>query len=267
MKPNLLSGVSLRTRSRVLKATLLLAIAASWSCSDHAHSATAESTTKESSAPILLFNGKGTSRGDVAAFETILSDTHLDYELVNSSRLNEMPEAQLRQHRLLIVPGGNFIDMGNSLTPGAAANIRNAVYEGLSYLGICAGAFLAGDMRYNGLNLTSGVRFGFYSAESRGIRKGAVAITSPNASTLDQYWEDGPQLTGWGTVVAKYPDETPAVVEGTFGNGWVILAGVHPEAPESWRREMFFTTPASADNAYAATLINAALNRTALPHY
>ena len=248
-------------------ATLLLVIAASWSCSDHAESATAGATTWESSAPILLFNGKGTSRGDVAAVETILNHDHLDYSLVNSARLNEMPEAQLRQHRLLIIPGGNFIDMGNGLTAGAAANVRNAVHEGLNYLGICAGAFLAGDLPFNGLNLTSGVRFGFYSAETRGIRKSAVAIASPGAATLDQYWEDGPQLTGWGAVIAKYPDGTPAAVQGTFGDGWVILAGVHPEAPESWRHGMVFTTPVSADNAYAGTLIKAALNQTALPHY
>ena len=32
-------------------------------------------------------------------------------------------------------------------------------------------------------------------------------------------------------MVGKYPDGTPAIVEGTFGNGWVILSGVHPEAP------------------------------------
>ena len=269
MKANLFSGASFRrSRSLVPSAALLLAIAASWGCSSQGESASAEANrTTESTAPILLFNGKGTSAGDVAAFETILSDTHLDYVLVNSSRLNEMPEAKLRQHRLLIIPGGNFIDMGNGLTPGAAANIRNAVHEGLNYLGVCAGAFLAGDLRYNGLNLTSGVRFGFYSAESRGIRKAAVAIATPTAATLDQYWEDGPQLTSWGAVVAKYPDGTPAVVQGTFGSGWVILAGVHPEAPESWRRGMVFTTPASEDNAYAGTLINAALNRTALPHY
>jgi len=269
MKPNLLAEVSLQqARSRILYAALLLAITASWSCSDQGESASAEAVVaKESIAPIVLFNGKGASRGDVAAFETILNDAHLDYAVVNSSRLNEMSQARLRQHRLLIIPGGNFIDIGNGLTPGAAANVRNAVHEGMNYLGVCAGAFLAGDLRYNGLNLTSGVTFGFYSAETRGIRKTALAIASPGAGALDQYWEDGPQLTGWGAVVGKYPDGTPAIVEGTFGSGWVILAGVHPEAPDNWRRGMVFTTAASDDNAYAAALIGAALNRTALPHY
>ena len=230
--------------------------------------ATSRPLTSRDIVPILLFNGTGSSPNDVVAVETILNSNRLNYSTVNSSQLNEMGESQMRGYRLLIVPGGNFIDMGNSLTPGTAANIRNAVQNGLSYAGICAGAFLAGNSTYyNGFNLTSGVRFGFYAAENQGIRKTAVAIASAGAPPLDQYWEDGPQLAGWGAVVGKYPDGTPAVVEGTVGSGWVILSGVHPEAPESWRHGMTFTTPASEDNAYASMLIHDALNRTSLSHY
>ena len=92
--------------------------------------------------------------------------------------MNEMSELQIRGFRLLIVPGGNFIDIGNSVTSTTTANIRSAVRNGLSYLGICARAFFAGNSPYNGLNLTSGVRFSFYAAESRGIRKAAVAVAA-----------------------------------------------------------------------------------------
>jgi len=67
--------------------------------------------------------------------------------------------------------------------------------------------------------------------------------------------------------VGKYPDGTPAIVEGSSGKGWVILSGVHPEAPASWRTGMTFTTSVAVDNAYAGTLILAALNGTSLPHY
>jgi glutamine amidotransferase-like uncharacterized protein len=218
-------------------------------------------------APILLFNGTGTSPGDVAALGKILSGEHLNYSTVNSPQLNGMSDSQIRAYRLLVVPGGNFEHIGNSLTSSTTANIRNAIQNGLNYLGICAGAFFAGNSPYNGLNLTSGWRFGFYAAEVRSIRKAAVAITAAGGQTLDQYWEDGPQLTGWGAVVGKYPDGTPAIVEGTFGNGWVILTGVHPEAPASWRRGMTFNTPVSVDNAYAAALIRSALSRRSLPHY
>ena len=218
-------------------------------------------------APILLFNGTGTSPNDVAALEAVLNRNDLSYSTANSAQLNEMDESQLRGYRLLVIPGGNFIHIGKGLTSSTTATIRGAVQNGLNYLGICAGGFFAGDSGFNGLNLTSGVRFRFYSAEDRGIRKAAVAIAAAGAPTLDHYWEDGPQFTGWGAAVGKYPDGTPAVVEGTFGRGWVVLSGVHPEAPASWRRGMIFTTPVDADNAYAATLIRAALNRIVLPHY
>ncbi len=218
-------------------------------------------------APILLFNGTGASPGDVAAVRSILSSQHLDYSTVDSPHLNAMSQTQIREYRLLIVPGGNFVKIGNSLTSNTTANIRTAIRNGSNYLGICAGAFFAGNSPYNGLNLTSGSRFEFYEAEARGIRKAALAITIAQGQMLDQYWEDGPQLTGWGVIVGKYPDGTPAIVEGTFGNGCVILTGVHPEAPVRWRRGMDFRTPADIDNAYAATLVRAALNREWLPHY
>jgi glutamine amidotransferase-like uncharacterized protein len=220
-------------------------------------------------ASILLFNGTGTSANDVAAVEAILKNNHLSYSTAESSQLNRMDQSKIRHYRLLIVPGGDFVEIGNSLTPDATGHIRKAVQDGVNYLGICGGGFFAGKYNppYNGLNLTSGVRFGFYAAESRGIRKAAVAIGFAGAPTLDQYWEDGPEFTGWGAVIGKYPDGTPAIVEGTFGSGWVILSGVHPEAPATWRHGMTFNTPASVDNAYAGTLIRAALNRTALSHW
>ena len=251
--------------------SLVLISAASISCGvggDRGGISPDGANVSASTAPILLFNGTGASPNDVAAVEAILKNNHLSFSAVKSSQLNQMDQSQIRGYRLLIVPGGNFVEIGNSLTPAATTNIRKAVHDGLNYLGICAGGFLAGKYSppYNGLNLTSGVRFGFYAAESRGIRKAAVPIAVDGAPTLDQYWEDGPEFTGWGTVVGKYPDGSPAIVEGTFGSGWVILSGVHPEAPASWRHGMTFNTPASVDNAYASTLIRAALNRISLTH-
>jgi glutamine amidotransferase-like uncharacterized protein len=220
-----------------------------------------------STATILLFNGAGTSRNDVAAIERVLSDHDFSYSTADSRQLNAMSESQLRRYRLLIVPGGNFEKIGKGLSPNTAANLRNAVRGGLNYLGICAGAFFAGNSPYNGLKLTSGVRFPFYAIEAQGVRKAAVEIAIAGSPAQSHYWEDGPQLSGWGDVVAKYPDGTPAIVEGKVGTGWVILTGIHPEAPESWRRGLTFSTSARVDNAYAATLIAAALNRTRLRHY
>jgi hypothetical protein len=56
-------------------------------------------------------------------------------------------------------------------------------------------------------------------------------------------------------------------VQGAVGSGWVVLTGIHAEAPDSWREGMTFTTPARVDNEYAARLISAALERKPLPHF
>ena len=117
------------------------------------------------------------------------------------------------------------------------------------------------------MNLTGGIAFSFYADEFKGIHKEPVTISFPTSGPLDVYWEDGPQLSGWGQVVAKFPDGTPAIVEGQSGKGFVIFTGVHLEAPESWRESMVFNTPVSVDLAYAGTVFQAALNATPLPHF
>ncbi len=225
------------------------------------------SCTRPDPPSILLFNGHGTSPGDVRALESLLRAHHFPYATASSSQLNTIDQSALRAYKLLIIPGGNFEQIGKALAPATFATVRESVQGGLNYLGICAGAFLAGAPRSGGLNLTGGVTFPFYALEANGIRKAPVWITPAGEEPLQHYWEDGPALTGWGDVVAKYPDGTAAVVQASVGKGWVILSGVHPEAPESWRRGMTFSTPATLDNAYAKKLIDAALTGSPLTHF
>jgi glutamine amidotransferase-like uncharacterized protein len=216
---------------------------------------------------ILLFSGTGASSEDVDAVAKVLKDRGFDYATANSRQLNGMSESELMAYRLIIIPGGNFITMGSSLRPETTRRIRGTVERGVNYLGICAGGLLAGAAKSNSLNLTDGVKFGFYAVVNRNIHKAAVPITFISGPEIESYWEDGPQFTGWGQVVGKYPDGTPAIVQGTLGEGSVILCGVHPEAPESWRSRLPFTTSANAAREYAGTLVDAALNGKQLPHY
>jgi glutamine amidotransferase PdxT len=219
---------------------------------------------------VLLFTGTGTSSGDVTAVETILSDLKLSYATASSSQLNGMSVSALTAYKLFLVPGGDAITISQNLKSGTITNVHNAIVNnGLHYLGICAGAFFAGDSGlYDYLALTpSGVWFNYYGDEFKGIYKEAVEIKASDGSKLDQYWQNGPQLSGWGSIVGKYPDGTPAIVEGNSGKGWVILCGVHPEATASWRTGMTFTTSVATDNAYAQTLVTNALNGTWMSHY
>jgi glutamine amidotransferase-like uncharacterized protein len=214
--------------------------------------------------PVLLFNGVGTSSTDVAAVEAILNSMGLGFATANTAQLNAMTQAQMNAYRLFIVPGGNSITIGDNLTKTATSRVHNAVINGgLHYLGICAGGFFGGYSIYNGLNLTNGKWFNLYSS----AYKESLNISFPNGSKLDVYWQQGPQFTGWGSIVARFPDGAPAIVEGKSGIGWTILAGVHPEAPLSWRYGMSFTSSVASNNSYAKTLISAALNGTVLPHF
>jgi glutamine amidotransferase-like uncharacterized protein len=217
--------------------------------------------------PVILFNGTGTSPNDVEAIKNILSSDHMDFVLINSAQLNKLDTSQLRKYKLMIIPGGNFIDMGKSLTEETTNNIQKAVHQGLNYLGICAGGFLAGNTRNNSFNIAKGVQFKFYSAEDKGIRKAVVAITNADGTMIEHYWEDGPQFSGWGEVVSKYPDGTPATVQGSYGSGWVVLTGVHPEAPGNWRIKFHFSTSVEDSHKYATMLIKSAIQRRAMSHF
>lgn len=221
-----------------------------------------------SAQPVLLFTGAGTSSSDVGAVESVLATLNIGYTTADSAHLDKMSEPQLAGYKLMIVPGGDSIQIGQNLASTTAANIHGAVTAyGLHYLGICAGAFFGASSIYNGVDLTGGVPFVFYQDEFKGIHIEPVEISFPARASLDVYWQDGPQLSGWGQVVATFPDGTPAITEGLSGKGFAIFTGVHLEAPASWRGSMNFSTPASVDLAYAATVMQAALNGTELPHF
>jgi hypothetical protein len=217
--------------------------------------------------PVLLFNGTGTS-SDVEAVEAVLKTLGVGYLTADSAQLNAMSEAQLGGYKLIIIPGGNSIEIGESLTPNAVAYLRGAVQQyGVHYLGICAGAFFGGYSVYNGVNLTGGAPFDFYADEFKGIHREPVELSFVSSGPLSMYWQDGPQLSGWGDVVAKFPDGTPAITEGQSGKGFVIFTGVHPEAPPGWLGTLVLKIPISVDQAYAGVLITAALEGAPLPHF
>ena len=225
------------------------------------------STTTVVQPPVLVFNGTGTD-DDVAAVESVLNTLKLTYATANSSQLNAMTETKLKAYKLLIVPGGNSITIGNNLLRTTTAMIRATVQnDGLHYLGFCAGAFFGSYQTANGIDLTSGVWFNVWPNYGKGTGKRSVDISFPKTSKLNMYWHDGPETSGWGNIVAKYPDGTAAIVEGSYGKGFAIMSGVHPEAPAGWRTCCTFTTPLATDLAYASTLVTAALNGTSLPHY
>jgi len=98
---------------------------------------------------VLLFNGTGTSSSDVSAIEAVLATLGVAYTTADSTQLNAVSERQLGGYKLIIVPGGNSITIGENLSGDATSMIRGAVQMyGVHYLGVCAGAFFGAHSRH-----------------------------------------------------------------------------------------------------------------------
>lgn len=220
----------------------------------------------QAQATALLYNGTGASPTDVVALQNLLASMGLSYNLVNSQQMNSMSRATLLKYKLIVWPGGNSIDMGNSLTAATTNLIRRAVVEsGVSYIGFCAGAFMAeSSTLYNVFNLAP-TWFDFYA---QGVTDMVSTLFADGSVRSLVYW-DGPYLRGFGSVIAKYPNGLPAIAASKVGKGFVVLTGVHPEAPADWRYG--FASPdtdgVTADLSYTQNLINSALYKVMLPHF
>jgi glutamine amidotransferase-like uncharacterized protein len=216
---------------------------------------------------VLLYEGSGVSTSDAQSLEAILASAKISYTAVTSAQLNTMTAAQFASYGMFLVPGGTANTMSNSLTSSTIQLIQNAVsQDGMGYLGICAGAFLAGNYGSWGLALTSN-GFNYYVAESQGITEEAVQVSFPDGSQKGLIWYGGPKLDGFGSVVGKYPDGTIAIAQETSGKGFVLLSGVHPEAPASWRVGMTGADGTAEDFAYVVTLVQATLAHSPLPSF
>lgn len=225
-----------------------------------------DSNSVQAKASVLLLNVSGSSPNDVAAIASILQQMRLRYTIVNENELNQMNQSNIEQYELIVVPGGNYIEMGNALTERITINVRGAVGNGVSYLGICAGGLLAGKPACNCFDLAHGTRFEFYNLVIDSVHKAPVWIDIKGVGRQHHYWEDGPTFVGWGEATATYPDQSPAVTRGSFEKGLVTLCGFHPEAPQSWRKGMEFSTSTATANNYARQLIQEALSATTRIH-
>ncbi len=225
---------------------------------------------------VLLFAGSGTWSAEVASLESILKNAGASYRKISSSELNAMSLEEITEYGLLLFPGGSGGTQARSLTSSTHARLRQAVQEeGVSYLGFCAGAFIAvapapkpgQDVSY-GLGVVDGEILDYYYLEYRGVTAAMTLETFADGSTRDLLWYGGPVTPEVpGGVIARHPDGTPAISQMSSGNGFVILSGPHPAAPQSIRNTFGLVDKDGLDYDLAWKLIDAALRRAPLPAF
>jgi glutamine amidotransferase-like uncharacterized protein len=202
---------------------------------------------------VLIYNGNGAITSCVSGIKTALTSVNNNnlvpgYKFTYSTSTS-ISASILSNYDLLVMPGGTSgRTYLNSLSSSAKTAIKNYVYSGHGFLGICAGAYAGSqyvDGMYAGLGVAPHVRS--KSVTHEGTLP--VTMTSSGSSllgfsnTLNLAHYNGPAMYASGgtiTTFATYADSSTgykgygAIVGDTYGNGRAVLSGPHPElAPQN----------------------------------
>lgn len=165
----------------------------------------------------------------------------------------------LSMAKVYVQPGGEALIVNNTLKPAEKEAIKEFVYRGGSYVGFCAGAFLAGPWLDDfdtvpGLNIVPAYSYN-YSKD----KKPMIMRLNWSSHGRFMYFQDGaafrvePQYQR--SIVAVYePTKIPAVIFSNFGSGKVAVSGAHPEAPSWWASADGLYDPDGDDSAFAVQM-------------
>ncbi len=190
----------------------------------------------------VIFAGAGTCEGCAATVAALLQQQHYQVRLVDEHQLNAQV---LQQADLYVQPGGSddIMDTLSVLSNRQLQEIRDFVAQGGSYLGICAGAYLAGQYA----DQSTGVRaFGLVElteieqeiADDNQAQLVAIVVP-PDSKPRQVYYQAGPHfgrhLPATGSATAFYAGSKQIAARlSSFGQGRVGLIGPHYEADASW---------------------------------
>ena len=203
---------------------------------------------------VALYDGPGASS---AAFSTLLADD--SRLLVRRLGPAAIQNGALERFDMLIVPGGSGSRQGRGLGAAGREAIRDFVETGGSYVGACAGAYL-GSVSYDwslgivdakvidrkhwkrGTGIVD-VEWTDHGSEQAALGEGTHRIRYANGPILAPANRDDIQdyevlgiyrgeiaLNGAPTGVMP---GTPAIVQGTWGDGRAILLSPHLESMKS----------------------------------
>jgi glutamine amidotransferase-like uncharacterized protein len=198
----------------------------------------------------LVYNGPQGCDDCGPAIAKVLRESPQQFRVlyVGPGTGTELTADVLDEADLYVQPGGgsDLESTWDDLSP-ASDDLRAWVKDGGSYLGLCFGAYLAG--QNPGFNLLPGDAFGWAGSEGSTVpddRDTVVPVTW-KGQPRHMYFQDGPGFTlddpMDATVLATYPNDVPAVLVANYGAGKVGVSGPHPEADYSWYEDKGLENP------------------------
>jgi len=227
----------------------------------------------------LVFTGPGTWDSEIPGIRDVLNQHGVSFREVGSDELNNMSVDEIARFGIIIWPGGSGGTETASLSTETKARLRQAVQErGVSWIGFCAGAFVAvapapapGKDPSYGIGIVDGPELEYYYLEYEMANQLDVAMlehTFADGTKRDILWYGGPVTPGGpGSVVAKYPNGDAAISQVWAGRGLVMLVAGHPAVPASVAGELGVTDSDGVDQDTAWKLIEATLAQRPLPAF
>lgn len=168
---------------------------------------------------IYIYTGTGAYQAK--DIENFLAIFEYDYNRVNEFELN-----QLTSKDILIVPGGEIKAYLPAMGAKGIQIIQQFVNSGGVYIGICAGAYIAGSSYDNisGLNFFPQVLVG-------NTTQATIDVTDEAGAKYQLINENGPNLSGIeaSQIILKDSSNNPQAVIINYGQGQVYLFAAHPE--------------------------------------
>lgn len=205
---------------------------------------------------IYIYSGNGASPTSVVRAKETLARLVPDYAVRDLDAESLLRGDWRKDAALLVFSGGETKIWRKELGRRGQDIIRNAVRDGLSYIGFCAGGYFAASQTifdnrsdepeylnpfglgfFNGLAI--GPVWGKYSYKSRRHARAARTLWRDSGAVFPLYYNGGCYFEprageSWPsnvTVLATYVDfESKAAALGIrYGKGRIILWGMHPE--------------------------------------
>jgi len=211
---------------------------------------------------------RGAWQDGVTALKYMLTYLGYSYEVITYNDLNSSAQNFSTLYKTILFPGGYAQWYNYWINKFGKTRIRNFVYQGGNYVGICAGAYFASDkivwegvtyddnVDYNAYGELTGYDLDLFAGTGTGPMNGIAdwdtvgyemtTLNFNNSGTIsfseDILYYGGPYFTpDSGAVVrtvATYSyNGASAIVSSPYGSGKVLLIGPHPEIEEDSARD------------------------------
>jgi hypothetical protein len=156
--------------------------------------------------------------------------------------------------------GGGSVNRAFKKLKNDAPAIRNFVFKGGRYLGICMGAYLVdNDPGYDlGLSTNQYIRTAGASVKTTSDTRVPVIWRGTNRM---MYFQDGPYFIpdcniAGQIILATYTNGKVAAMVQPYGKGKIGVSGPHPEADNSWYKAAKLKNPGGLDADLGIDLID-----------